>query len=45
MRKDTTVTVERDLVKRAHEIGLNASNVCNKALKNKVELLEQSNKA
>lgn len=36
----TTVKVEKKLVKRAHELGLNVSKVCENALKEAISKME-----
>jgi hypothetical protein len=42
MGKETTVKVDKALVKKAHEVGLNVSKVCENALQRAIEALEDT---
>ena len=37
----TTLTIDKEVLEKAHQIGLNVSQFCEKALKDAIELLEQ----
>ena len=39
-RKITTMRLDEDLTKKAHDLGLNVSKICENALKNAIECLE-----
>ena len=40
MGEKTTVKVDKKLVKKAHEVGLNASKICENALEKAIEAIE-----
>jgi len=44
MGDKTTVKVDKKLVKKAHEVGLNASKICENALERAIDAIEGSSK-